>query len=109
VPCQYADVTRNSLFYVYGVYIKGLLAVSRLARARRACTPPLFFIFGFFFLFCSDLSLFYLIVLATAEVPSFVHYAEQLDVFRILWCRISSYPTIFLVPPWPVFAPFKRV
>jgi hypothetical protein len=35
---------KRTLFYVCGVYIKGLLAVNRLARARRGSAPP-FFIF----------------------------------------------------------------
>lgn len=68
VPCQNADVTRNSRFYVCGVYIKGLLSISRLARARRASAPPLLFVLRFFLLFSTDLSLFCYIVLANADV-----------------------------------------
>lgn len=36
---------KRTLFYVCGVYIKGLLAVSRLARARRASAPPFLFVY----------------------------------------------------------------
>lgn len=36
---------KRTLFYVCGLYIKGLLAVSRLPRVRRACAPPFFLFF----------------------------------------------------------------